>query len=171
MAALLAAEHVAGASEFKVEGRDLEARPQIREFLERGQAPTGNRGQLNFGRQQQVGVGAAIRPANASAQLVQLGESQTVGAVDENCIAQRDIKAVLDDGSGNQDIRFVMHELEHHFLQFAFRHLAMPYDDLRPWHQRLKFSGNLPYVVHAVVYEEDLVVALEFLLDGGLDEL
>ena len=171
MPALFAAQHVAGAAQFEIEGRDLEAGAQVGKFFQRRQAPARDGGQLDFGRQQQVGVGAAIRAAHASAQLVKLGESQAVGAIDEDGVAERDIEAVLDDGGRDQDVGFVMHELEHHFFQFAFRHLAVTYDDARSRHQRLELGGDLPDAVHAVVHEVNLAAALEFLLDGGLDEL
>ena len=62
-------------------------------------------------RDQQVGIGAAVRAAHAAAQLVELGEPEAVGAVDQNRVAQRDVEAVLDDGRGHQNVGFVMHEL------------------------------------------------------------
>ena len=74
---------------------------------------------------------------------------------------------VVDD----QNVGLVMHELEHHLFQFAFRHLSVAHDDARPRHQFLQLGGNLPDAVHAVVHEIDLAAAFQFLLDGRLDQL
>ena len=60
VAVLLAAEHVAGAAEFEVEGGDAEARAEFAEFLHRGQALAGNVGERGFRRHEQVGVGALM---------------------------------------------------------------------------------------------------------------
>ena len=37
--------------------------------------------------------------------------------------------------------------------------------------QRLQLGGDFPDAFHAVVHEVDLAAALQFLLDGGLDQL
>ena len=46
VAALLAAEHVAGAAKFEIERGDFEARAEVGEFLERGEAAAGDFGEL-----------------------------------------------------------------------------------------------------------------------------
>ena len=123
------------------------------------------------GGQQQISVSAAIGTAHASAKLVELREAHAVGAVDDDGVAEGDVESVLDDGGGNQDIGFVMHEFEHHFFQFAFAHLPVAYGDAGARHERLQLGGNLPDRVYAVVHEINLAAAIKFLLDGGLDQL
>ena len=145
--------------------------PRSENSFRRRQPPARDRRQFDFGRNQQIGVGAAIRAAHASAQLVQLGQAQPVGAIDEDRVAERDVEAVLDDRGGHQNVGFVMHELQHHFFQFAFRHLSVPDDDARLRHEFLQLGGDFPDALHAVVDEVDLAAALEFLLDGRLDQL
>ena len=81
--------------------------------------------QFDLGGNQQVGIGPAIRAAHAPAQLIELGQSQAVGAIDQDGVAERNVEAVLDDGGRDQDVGFVMHEFQHHFFQFAFRHLPV----------------------------------------------
>ncbi len=44
VAALLAAEEIAGTAEFKVEGGDFESSAEVGEFLERGEAAAGDFG-------------------------------------------------------------------------------------------------------------------------------
>ena len=87
----------------------------------------------------------------------------------ENCVAERDVEAVLDDGGRDQNVGFVMHEFQHHFFEFAFGHLSVADDDARRGNQRLKLGGDFPDGVDAVVDEIDLAAAFEFLLDGRLD--
>ena len=64
-----------------------------------------------------------------------------------------------------------MHELQHHFFEFAFRHLSVADDDSRRRNESLELGGDFPDGVDAVVDEIDLAAALEFLLNGGLDQL
>ena len=64
----------------------------------------------------------------------------------------------------------MVHEFQHHFFQFAFRHLSVADDDAGGRDQRLDLGGDFPDGVDAVVHEINLAAALEFLLDGGLNE-
>jgi len=62
-----------------------------------------------------------------------------------------------------------MHNFQHHFFEFTFRHLSVADDDSRGRDKRLKFGRDFEDGVDAVVNEIDLAAALEFLLDCGLD--
>ena len=88
VAALLAAQQIAGAAQFEIERGDFEARAQIGKFLQRRQPAARDRRELDFGGHQQIGVGAAIGAAHASAKLVKLGEAQAVGAIDDDGVAR-----------------------------------------------------------------------------------
>src|SRR4029077_9309691 len=170
VAALLAAEHVAGAAEFEIEGGDFESRTEVGKFFESGEAAARDGGELDFRRKHEIGVGAAAGAADASAKLVKLGEAEAVGAVDEDCVAERNVETVFDDCGGNENVGFVMHEFQHHFFEFAFRHLSVADDDSRRWNEGLKFGRDFKDGIDAVVYEINLAAALEFLLDRRLDE-
>jgi len=76
VAALLAAEHVASAAEFEVEGGDFESGTEVGKFFECGEAAARDGGELDFRRQHEIGVGAAAGAAHASAELVKLGEAE-----------------------------------------------------------------------------------------------
>ena len=65
----------------------------------------------------------------------------------------------------------MMHKFQHHFLQFAFRHLAVADDDSSARYQALKLGGDFPDGVHAVVDEVHLAAPVEFLLESGLNQL
>src|SRR5205085_7926977 len=72
LAALLAAEQVAGAADFEVERGDPESAAEIAELLDRGEAFLRDRRQIVFRRNQQIRVRGPIRSADAAAQLVEL---------------------------------------------------------------------------------------------------
>src|SRR5208282_3390195 len=171
VAALLAAEKIPRASQFEIEGSDLEAGAEVGKFLERGEAATRDGGQFNFRGQKKICVGAPVRPAHSTAKLIELRQTQPVGAIDDDRVAQRDVEAVLDNRGRDQDIGFVMHEFQHHFFQLTFAHLPMADRDTRARGQCLNLGGNLPDGVDAVVYEINLAAAVEFLFDCRLDEL
>ena len=170
VSALLAAEEISGAAKFEIEGGDFESGAEVGEFFQRREATAGDGREFDFLRDQQVCVGAAVRAADASAELVELGEAEAVGAVDQDRVAERDVEAVLDDGGGDEDVGFVMHEAEHHFFEFGLAHLAVADHDVCLRNQFLQLGGDLPDALDAVVDEVDLAAAFEFLLDRGLDE-
>ena len=92
--------------------------------------------------------------------MVEFGESQAVGAINQDGVTERDIEAVLNNGRRDQDVRFMMHKLEHHFFKLAFGHLPVSDDDARSRHKLLQFGGNVPDRIHAVVDEVDLPVTI-----------
>ncbi len=102
--------------------------------------------------------------------MVELGEAEAVGTVNQNRVAERNVEAVLDNRGSDENVGFVMHELQHHFFQFGFSHLAVADDDARLRDQLLQLGGDFPDALHAVVHEVNLAAALEFLLDRRLDE-
>src|SRR5208282_6807912 len=123
--ALFSAQQITCAAQFQVKRRDFETRAEIGKFFQRCQASAGDRSNLDVRRDQQVRIGSAVRASHASAQLVELGEPKAVGAIDDNRIAKRNVETVLDDGGGHQNVGLVMHELQHHFFEFSFRHLPV----------------------------------------------
>src|SRR6185312_17343664 len=93
---LFAAEHVARAAQFEIERGDLEARSKVGELLEGGEAAACDVGKFRVGRDQQIGIRAAIRAAHAPAQLVKLAEAVAVGTVDDDGVGERYVEAILD---------------------------------------------------------------------------
>src|SRR5690349_8675893 len=94
-----------------------------------------------------------------------------VSAIDENCVAQRDVEAVFDDCRRNQHISFVAHEAEHHFFQLAFRHLSMADDHARSRNQFLNFGSYLVDAFYAVMDKVSLSAAFQLMLNRRPDEL
>ena len=124
-----------------------------------------------FGRDEQVGIGAAIGAADAAAELVELAEAVAVGAVDEDGVGERDVEAVFDDGGGDEHVVLVVHEGEHDAFQLGFGHLAVAHDDARGGDEFLDARGDFVDGFDAVVDEVDLAAAFELKLDGRADDL
>ena len=167
VAVLLAAEHVAGAAEFEVESGDAEAGAEFAEFFHGGEALAGDVGERGLGRDEQVGVGALRCAADAAAELIELGEAETIGAIDEDGVGARDVEAVFDDGGGDEDVGFVADEFEHDAFEFFFAHLAVADDDAGFRDELLDERGERVDGFDAVVDEVDLAVAGEFVFDGA----
>ena len=87
--------------------------PELGELADGGQPLARDLGQHRVRRHQQVRVGAAVRAADAAAELVELGEAVAVGAVHDHGVGAGDVEAVLDDGGGHQHVRAALHEGEH----------------------------------------------------------
>ncbi len=129
VAVLLAAQQIAGAAQFQIERRDLEAGAQIAELLERRQALAGDFGQFGIRRHQQISIRAAVGAAHAAAQLVELGEAVALGIFDNHGVRQRNIQAIFYNCRANEDIELVPHELQHGLFQFRLAHLAVAHAD------------------------------------------
>src|SRR4029434_8865586 len=131
VARLLAAEQIARAAQFQVERGYAEARAQVREFAYRGQPLPRDRRQLLVGRDEQVGVSAAVRAPDAAAKLIELRQPVSVRPVDDDRVGAWNVDAVLDDRRGDQHVVFVIDEIEHGLLHFFFAHLAVRDNDPR----------------------------------------
>jgi hypothetical protein len=84
VAALVLAQHLAGAADLQVVHRQVEARAQLLHVLDGLQPLRGLLGQAFDVGHQQVGVGLVVAAADAPAQLVQLRQAELVGAADDD---------------------------------------------------------------------------------------
>ena len=125
LAALVFAEHLAGAADLQVVHGQEEARPQLLHRLDGIQTPLSLGRRLGFLVRQQIGVGLVVRAADPAAQLVQLGQAEAVGAVDDDGIGMRVVDACFDNGRAEQQVVLLLRELAHHTLQLAFGQLAV----------------------------------------------
>ena len=76
-----------------------------------------------------------MRTTDATAQLVQLGEAESVGAVDQDRIRGRYVDAGLDDRGADEQLEAPVVEVEHELLEIALAHLAVADADRRLGHQ------------------------------------
>ena len=84
-------------------------------------------------RQKQISVGLVFVTSDPAAQLVQIAQSETIRAVDNDGIRVWNIQAALDNGGGEQNVGFAIDELGHDFFQFVAVHLAMADHDAGHW--------------------------------------
>ena len=169
VSALLPSEKISRTAQFEIKRRDFESGSQVRKFFQSSQTAARHRGQLDLWRKEQVGVGSAIGAANPTAKLVKLGESVTVGSINKDGVAERDVQAVFNDRGGDENVGFVMHEFEHHLFEFRFRHLSMADDDAGSRGEFLQLGGDFVDALDTVVDEVYLASALEFLFQCRLN--
>ena len=131
MSALLATKKISSAAKLEIEGGDLESGAEVGKFFQCCEAAASDGSELDFLRDQQVGVGAPVGTADASTQLIKLGKPKSIGPVDQDGVAQRNVETVLDDRCRYQNIGLVMHELQHHSFELRFAHLAVANHDAR----------------------------------------
>ena len=83
VSALLATQEITRTAQFQIEGRNLEAGPQVGKFFQCGQAPARDGSELDFSRQQQIRV--IVRPLLAgliTPDTVIIDRASNVGALD-----------------------------------------------------------------------------------------
>ena len=69
--------------------------------------------------------------SDATAQLVQLGEAELPGAVDDDRVDVRDVETGLDDRGADEDVVLRVGELDHHALEPSLIHLTVTDDEAR----------------------------------------
>ena len=90
---LLLAEQVARAADLEVVRREAEAAAQVVELLQDAQPLLGVGGDEMLARNQQVGVRPVMRPADAAAELVELRQTEGVGAVHDDRVGASGCRA------------------------------------------------------------------------------
>ena len=110
-------------------------------------------------------MGAAVRAADPSAQLVELGEAEGVGAHDDDRVRVRDVEAGLDDRRAHEHVELPVVEVEHHALEHPLGHLPVTDGDARRRHEPPNPLGCRLDRLDAVVDVEDLPAAIELAAD------
>uniref|UniRef100_A0A914Y2J3 Uncharacterized protein n=1 Tax=Panagrolaimus superbus TaxID=310955 RepID=A0A914Y2J3_9BILA len=95
--ALVLAEQFTGTADFQIVRGQGEAGAEFVHRRDRFQALLRIRGDGTAVGRHQVGVGAVVRTTDAATQLVQLGQAEAVGAVDDDGVGVGDVDARLDD--------------------------------------------------------------------------
>ena len=95
-------------------------------------------------RDQEIGIGPPVGAPHPAPELVELGQAEAVGPVDDDGVDVGDVEPVLDDGGGDQDVELpVAGSASMTVLELPFRHLAVGHADpglgdelpeaCRPW--------------------------------------
>lgn len=92
-----------------------------------------------------------MRAANASAQLVQLSQTEMVRALDDNGIGGRDIDPGLNDGGTDQHVKALVVEIIHHPFQLALAHLPVTDGNTCLRHQLRESIRRFLDILHVVI--------------------
>ena len=125
VAGLLSAEQLARAADLEVAHRDREAGAELRVVGKRRQAGARLGGQLPRIGIEEVRVGRGVGAAHAPADLVELGEAEHVGALDDQRVRLRDVDPRLDDRRGDEHVGVAAQEGVHPLLELSLLHLAV----------------------------------------------
>ena len=113
--------------------------------LDHAEPPLGRVGQRLVGRHGEVGVAADLGAADATAQLVELGQAELVGAMDDQGVGGRDVQPALDDVGGDQDVELAVVEVAHHRSRSVAGIWPLAIADLELRDQLLQVGGQLPW--------------------------
>jgi hypothetical protein len=102
-----------------------------------------------------------VRAPDAAAQLVELGEAELVGAVDDDGVGGRNIDAGLDDGRAQEHVEAALVEIAHDVLELALAHLPVRDVDARLGQELHERRLDGLDSVDVVVQEIDLPAALQ----------
>ena len=100
---------------------------------------------------------------------MQLAETETVGAVDDERVHRRHVDARLDDRRAHEHVVLAFPEVEHDLLERAFVHLSVRDRDAGLGHELADAGGGVLDVHHAVVHEEHLAFAQQLAADRFAD--
>ncbi len=166
MTALAVAEQFAGATNFQVAHGDGVARAQLR-ILGNDLQPllTLLRGtQLLVA--EKVGVCPGSPTSDATAQLIELGQTKGVGSVYDEGIGVGDVQPRFNDGGRKQDVCLAQIEAMHHRCKLALRHLSVANIHAGFRNQLVEMHLHRFDGLYAVMHKEDLTTALEFAQNG-----
>ena len=125
LSTLLVAQQFTGTANFQIVRGQQVAGAQLSRRLYSFQALAGVRADRGAGRAHKVGIGLVVGAADPTTQLVQLGKSKLVSALNDNGVRVGDVDARLNDGGAQQDMVPLMVEGGHHLFQLGFAHLAV----------------------------------------------
>ena len=165
MARLLVAEQVAGAAQLEVAHRDLEAGAELGEVRQRRQALRGLRRQRRRRVVEQVGVGALAAAPDATADLVELGEAEVVGVLDDQRVGGRDVDPRLDDRGADEHVGVAAQERHHPVLELGLLELAVGDLEAQLGAHAAQPRRDLVDRLDAVVHVERLAAALPLALE------
>src|SRR5256714_10334226 len=109
-------------------------------------------------------------PTDAAAQLIEIGETELVRAINNDCVCVRNIQTAFDDRSANEHVDFSRDESRHHPFQFVGIHLAM--SDFNSA-LRAKMNDPIPHPLDgrdAVVQKEHLSLTLQFSINRSAND-
>ena len=168
---LLATEQVAGAPDLQVLHRHLHAGTEVGVLGDRGKPIVRLLGERAVRRIEEVRIGAVSAAADATAELMQLGQAEQIAALDDQRVGVGNVETVLDDGRADQHIELSFPEPEHDAFELMLVHLAVCRQHARFRHDVAQPRGSALDGLDPVVNVEDLTVAQQLAADRSRDLL
>ncbi len=131
MAGLFLAQEVAGAADVEVVAGQLEAGAQRVERLQHLQAPLRRWRKQAAGGNGEQRIGPRLGPPDPAAQLIELGQAEHVGAMDDQGVGGRDVEARFDNRRRQKHVKAAVVKSRHHAVQVTCGHAAMSDADPR----------------------------------------
>src|SRR6185437_10403440 len=163
---LLGPEEVAGATQFHVLERDPVARSKLGVMLENLETALGI--VVHSVGRKQIAVRTPVRPPNTSAKLIQLCQSEHVGAIHEHRVRIRNVETRLHDHCRDEHVDLALYKTAHHFFQLALAHLAVANGNTCARHQPANVLRDCVDGLDAIVHEENLSAAVQLARDSFL---
>lgn len=107
-----------------------------------------------------------VGSSDATAKLIELGEAELVGILDDEGVGVGDVESGFDDGGADEDINFALDESDHDRFEFFLIHLSVTDGDAGLGDEFFDFFGDVIDAVDAVEDEENLSASGEFAEDG-----
>jgi len=170
MAVLFIAEQFAGAANLEIVAGQLEAGAEIGGGFNRLKPLPGIFGHYFRWRRHQIGIGLMVRATDPAAQLMQLGQAELVGAINDNGVGRRNINTGFNNGGTNQHVETAVIKIRHHRFQVALAHLAVGNADPGIRHQLANAIGGAGHGVDIVVQVIDLTAAQQLAQNRFLDQ-
>jgi hypothetical protein len=76
-------------------------------------------------RDEKVRIGSTLTTADASSDLIKLGEAESIGSIDDDRVCGGDVEPALDDRCAEKHVGAALVKLNHRAFKFALCHLAI----------------------------------------------
>ena len=171
MPRLLATQDVPRPADLQIAHGQGEPAAQLVELGDGPQPLHGGLGEHPAGGHEKIAGRLLHAAPHPAAKLIELGQTEGVGAVDDHGVHRRNVEPALDDHGGHQHVDALLHELVHHLFQRPLRHLAVGHRHPELGHQLLHIDAHAVDGRHAVVHEEGLPAAVRLPEQRLLDQL
>ncbi|CAB4849628.1 unannotated protein [freshwater metagenome] len=142
MAALLATKEIARAADLEVLHRHGHARAEIGVRGNRGEPVMGGVRERLLGRVEEVRITALAATSDPAAQLVQLRQTERIGTIEDEGVGIGDVQAALDDRRRDENVEFLLPEVDDHLLERMLVHLSVRGPYARLGHEIADLRGN-----------------------------
>src|SRR6266513_927043 len=170
VAALSCAQDAAGAANLQVAHGNAKTRAQ-RAVLFDGADPLARGTDCHhFAREKQIGVCLVLGSADASTQLIQIGETKLICPIDDDGVCIRNIEPAFNDRGANEHIGFASDESCHDRFQLVCVHLAMSDFNCCLWATMDDPVARSIDSRYAIVEKEELPLAFQFAIDCSAND-